>query len=289
MRLGVVSAMLRWLPSIEAQIEWTTAAGFDAIELSCWHSAPPEFDGLWARRKLPPLEVAAALEPRLTGVPERHLHASFFHAYDPTYATFHPLFREAAIDEAAYALELAAALGAKVVTVHPNGLVHGRGERERRASFVDAVERLERIAEQHGVKVGLEAIQYLLPLQRCDLLRDLGLRWVGLTLDLGHAHLRCVAPPLCMVPFGGRAFDAYGSVAGFIDAMASSIVHVHLHDCDGATSHLPIGAGDAALRDCVHALVRHGYAGAVSIEAEGDGAAQASYLRTVRGWVADAG
>lgn len=289
MRLGVVSAMLRWLPSIEAQIEWTEEAGFDAIELSCWHTAPPSFDGLWVRRKQPVEALAAALAPRLVGLPVRHLHASFFHAFDPTYGTFHPLFREAAIDEVAYACELAAALGATVVTVHPNGFVHGRSEDERRASFLEAVLRLEAIAAQHGVRVGVEAIQFLLPLERCELLRELDLRHVGVTLDLGHAHLRCVAPPLCMVPFEGRAFDAYGSVAAFIDALAPSIAHVHLHDSDGATSHLPLGDGDAPLRACVEALERVGYAGTVSIEAEGDAPAQRRYLRTVREWVARAG
>lgn len=288
MDLGVVTAMLRWLPSIEAQIAWAKEEGFEAVELSLWHTAPVSFQGLWARRKRPVAEVAAGLLPLLEGLGTRHLHASFFHAYDPTYATFHPLFREAAIDEVGHALELAAAIGASVVTCHPNGLIHGRSEAERSQSFLAALQRLDAMAERQGVRVGVEAIQFLLPLEWCELVRDAGLRHVGLTLDLGHAHLRAGPPPLCMHPFEGHAFDRYGSVAGFIDAMAEQIVHVHLHDSDGEHSHLPLGAGSAPLRDCLMALRANGYRGTVSIEAEGDEGEQRRFLRTVRGWLNDA-
>jgi sugar phosphate isomerase/epimerase len=288
MRLGVVTAMLRWLPGIESQLGWAKAAGFESVELSCWHTAPDGFDGLWARRRQSAAEVAGELAPALVGIAGRNVHASFFHAYDPTYCTFHPLFREAAIDEIGYALELAAAIGAGVVTCHPNGLIHGRGEAERRASFLDAVERLERMAAERGVRVGIEAIQYLLPLERCELLLDLGLEHVGLTIDLGHAHLRCGRPPLCMNPFEGRAYTAYGSVAAFIDRLLPLIVHVHLHDCDGDTSHLALGDGDAPLQACLDALVRNAYGGDLSIEAEGDERQQRAFLDTVRSWLAHA-
>lgn len=284
MRLGVVTAMLRWLSGIERQLAWAHDAGFQSVELSCWHTAPYDFDGLWARRRQPATVVGRDLAPSLEGIEGRNVHASFFHAYDPTYGTFHPLFREAAIEEIEYALDLARAIGARVVTCHPNGLIHGRGDAERRASFVDAVERIEGMAAERGVRVGLEAIQYLLPLERCELLRELGLEHVGITLDVGHAHLRCGSPPLCMHPFEGRAYAHYGSVTAFIERMMPLIVHVHLHDCDGDHSHLALGDGDAPLETIVHALVQNGYDGDLSIEAEGDERQQRAFLDTVRGW-----
>jgi len=288
MDIGIVTAMLRWEPGLLEQVAWAQQHGFECIELSCWHTAPDMFDGLWAHRwdgNDGYLRQVAAATKTFNRV---NLHASFFHAYDPTYCTFHPLWRESAIDEVHHALQMAASLRARAVTCHPNGLIHGKTEYQRRTSFRAALVRINDLAAERDVLVGVEAIQFLLPLEYCRIIAELDLSHVGLTLDLGHAHLRDTQAPLSMHRFDGPAYASFGSVANFIHEMAPWIRHVHLHDSNGEKSHLPLGEGHANLREAVAALKVTGYDGFISVEAEGTPAQQLSYRDTVRKWIADA-
>ncbi len=286
MHIGIVTAMLRWAPGLVDQLVWARDNGFEGVELSCWHSAPVGFDGLWAHRWDAADDYLRQLDSIVQDFERITLHASFFHAYDPTYGTFHPLWRQSALDEVRYALGLAARFGGRVVTCHPNGLIHGKSEDERRASFCDAVIQLDGMAREYDVWVGLEAIQYLLPLEYCRLLADIPTTRVGLTLDLGHAHLNQTPPPLCMHAFDGPAYRAFGSVAGFIREMSPLIRHVHIHDSNGTVSHLPLGTGRADLAGCVSALRETGYDGVISLEAEGSAQQQLAYRELVQQWIA---
>jgi sugar phosphate isomerase/epimerase len=288
MYIGIVTAMMRWEPSLLDQLVWARDNGFDCIELSCWHSAPAGFDGLWAHRWDVTDGYLRQLDSVLQDFERINLHASFFHAYDPTYCTFHPMWRQSALDEMRYALGLAGRFGGRVVTCHPNGLIHGKTEDERRASFLDAVAQLDDMAREQNVWVGLEAIQYLLPLEYCRMLMDAHTTHIGLTLDIGHAHLNETAPPLCMHSFDGPAYRAFGSVANFIREMSPLIRHVHIHDSDGTVSHLPLGTGRADLVGCVSALQEARYAGVISLEAEGPAQQQLTYREMVQQWIADA-
>lgn len=288
MQIGIVTAMIRWEPGLLEQIAWARRCGFECIELSCWHTAPASFDGLWAHRWDQSDDYLSQVQAATRGFKQINLHASFFHAYDPTYCTFHPLWREAALDEIECALKLAARLGAQVVTCHPNGLIHGKTEEKRRASFLDALVRLNGVAAELDVCLGVETIQYLLPLEYCHILTGLDLSHVALTLDLGHAHLYQTAPPLSMHSFEGPAYKAFGSVANFIRQMSPFIRHVHLHDSDGKTSHLPPGTGCADLSGCIAALQAAGYQGFVALEAEGSAEQQRAYRTMVERWIAEA-
>lgn len=288
MDIGIVTAMLRWEPGLLEQMAWAQQHGFECIELSCWHTAPDTFDGLWAHRWDGNDDYLRQVATATQTFNRVNLHASFFHAYDPTYCTFHPLWRESAIDEVLYALKVAARIGGRVVTCHPNGLIHGKTECERRNSFQAALVRLNDLAAERDVLIGVEAIQFLLPLEYCKMVAELGLSHVGLTLDLGHAHLRDTHAPLSMHRFEGAAFAAFGSVANFIAEMAPWIKHVHLHDSDGAKSHLPLGEGHANLCEAVVALKATGYDGFISVEAEGTPEQQISYRDMVRNWLAEA-
>jgi len=268
MLVGVVSAQIRWEKDLLSQLDWAARNGFHAVELSCW-SKQHEVLGLWAHRWRMDSHFLVALRSSLHNFERVDIHASYNTAYDPVYVTYHPLCREIYIDEIRWAMELAATIGAQVVTCHSGWLVHGKNSDQRERALSEALVRLDELASQYSVTVGMETIECFLPLDRCSLLERLSLKKVGLTLDIGHIH-RSSPPALPVHMFSSPAYSAFGRPENFIRAFSRYIYHIHIHDCDGHDkSHLPLGKGIVDFPAMIQTLREIGYSGVLSIEIEG--------------------
>ncbi|WP_456366045.1 sugar phosphate isomerase/epimerase family protein [Thermococcus sp.] len=156
------------------------------------------------------------------------LHAPFS---DLNIGSLNERIRRASIEVLGETLEIASALDVLAVTVHPGhcspvsrryrmdyNLVH-------RASLME----LEKLAEEHGVPVGVEnmpnfpILDAQTPERLAELLKGINL---GVTFDVGHLNTTT------------RDFE------GFLQIFQGRIVSVHLHDNSGESDeHLPPGDG----------------------------------------------
>ena len=130
--------------------------------------------------------------------------------------------RQAAVQEAAVALNIAREIPTEVFVLHLGTPTVQGGENNRTAAFRSA-EEICRIAEPIGVRVALEVIPN--PLSDAALLvklleQDLEAPRAGICLDFGHAFLM-------------------GDVADTIEIVAEHLITTHVHDNAGkADDHL---------------------------------------------------
>jgi sugar phosphate isomerase/epimerase len=195
------------------------------------------------------LEAAIRAHPALAPIT---LHAPVL---DLNPCSINPRVAAASQQYAVEAVDLAAAAGAEVVTVHP-----GRRTAKRRPSAYDYehfrayLARLRDAAERTGVDVAIENMEVTVNslLSTPGEMREVldANPWLSFTLDVSHAM---VASP-----------DA---VRLYIDLCADRIANVHLSIADGGKMHLPV-AGNGYARDVVRALAEAGYEGSLTLEIE---------------------
>jgi len=166
-------------------------------------------------------------------------------------------------------VEACAALGARLVTVHPDPLPGLRGGAETVAANAAAVQLLSRHAASVGVRLMVENLpgrfgepEALQPLLEAA-------PGAGFHLDVGHANLQ----PRPLAEEGGPA----GRTAALLAAFGGRLCHVHLSDnlCGPDDLHLPIGAGRIAWAAEL-ARLRAVYDGTLTLEVH---AAEPVYLR----------
>ena len=124
--------------------------------------------------------------------------------------------RQAAVQEADAALNIARQIPANVFVIHMGTPVNKGGENNRTAAF-RSVEDICRLAEPIGIRVAVEVIPNALsdPASIVTLLeRDLDAPRTGVCLDIGHAFL-------------------IGDVADAIETVAEHLVTTHVHDNGG--------------------------------------------------------
>ena len=121
-----------------------------------------------------------------------------------------------------------------------------------------SVRELLAFAKQHDVRItienGLVTLPFLLnTVEDFDRFYEaLGEDELGLTLDVGHAHVN------------GQIFE-------FINRYAGKIVHTHLHDNHGTCDeHLGVGKGNINWSRVIQAFNEINYRGALIIESEKD-------------------
>jgi len=124
--------------------------------------------------------------------------------------------RQAAVQEADAALNIARQIPANVFVVHMGTPVNKGGENNRTAAF-RSVEDICRLAEPIGIRVALEVIPNALsdPASIVTLLEhDLDAPRTGVCLDIGHAFL-------------------IGDVVDAIETVAEHLITTHVHDNGG--------------------------------------------------------
>jgi sugar phosphate isomerase/epimerase len=172
------------------------------------------------------------------------------------------------------AMDLAIAVGARVLNVHPG--IHAYFPPARYADMKarerDVVEALCRKGEPHGVLV---AIENLIETNAhfedtwtldgvIDLVERIDSAALGFCLDTGHAHQAGLDIPAAI-----RRLAGVQAGAGRI--RPSALVHMHVHDNHGGPidEHLPIGDGSISWSDVIVALDEAGYQGATVFENRG--------------------
>jgi sugar phosphate isomerase/epimerase len=174
-------------------------------------------------------------------------------SYDVNCISSNPGIRRESRRQIRSSLQLAAALGASVVVVHPGERSSARDDRsEAWQALEEMVSTLDDWANEEGVCVGIENMEkktnqiFLLPK---DLARLFTRPWrhVRLTLDL--AHTQTLMDPLSYLR----------------QIRHEWICHVHLSDNAPSATHLPLGKGDLAVPKVLKALGRV-YNGIVSLE-----------------------
>lgn len=144
--------------------------------------------------------------------------------------------------------ELAAEVGARVITVHPD-----RGLAE--SAEIEALQVIADLAARYKVLVGIEPMGGEKAERRMRLLSRLSLPNVGVTLDIGHMYFE-----------NGAAFAAYGTLGHLVKEVDARVVHVHAHDYDGRDDHLAVGRGIVDWSDVIGALCGASFSGSLCLE-----------------------
>lgn len=242
-RLAVSSMFFHEYPidEIFASVE---EAGLTGIEF--WVETPH----FWLRG-LPftDLEATVRAHPSLAPVT---VHAPVL---DLNPCSINPRVAAASQQYAVEAVNLAAAVGAEVVTVHP-----GRRTAKRRPSAYDYehfriyLARLRDTAERTGVRVSIENMEPRINslLSTPEEMREVldACPWLSFTLDVSHAM--AVSPP---------------DTERYIDLCGNRLANVHLSVANDGRMHFPV-AGDPYAREVVRALATAGYDGCLTLEIE---------------------
>lgn len=224
------------------QVEWVKAHDFKAVEFWTLPGSPDVWQGFDVQNASP--ENVAQLKQALDSFDEVDLHAGFDEQGIKTGGEesipLEPTF------------ELAAEIGAKVITVHP-------GKKTTELSETESLKRLNHLAEKYSVCVGIETMGGVETKRKMLLLSQLALPHVGINLDIGHMYFENCA-----------AFKDYGTLSNLIDEIDVEIVHVHAHDYDGHQDHIAIGHGYIDFHDVIGALYRANFSGSICFEINPD-------------------
>jgi sugar phosphate isomerase/epimerase len=146
-------------------------------------------------------------------------------------ASFNDRIREASLGIIRETVELAAELGALVVTMHPGHCspISVKNREKYLEIHRESLRKIARWSEEYGIKIGVENMPRfpILDAQNCDRLMEIieGVE-IGVTFDVGHLN------------------TTTGNFDRFIELFGERIVHVHLHDNSGERDeHLPLGEG----------------------------------------------
>jgi protein FrlC len=172
--------------------------------------------------------------------------------FEPALSNPDPVLRRWRQDYSIAALELAARIGAPCISV-TSGRPCNACEPERAVDhFVASLERVCTVAEDLGVRVGIEYEPGLLVERAAEVLAVIdrvASPALGVNFDIGHSHLMGEDP------------------AATVAALAGRIWNVHAEDIRGGKHfHRVPGDGDLPLTEYLCALRRHGYAGFVTVE-----------------------
>ncbi len=227
------------------QIAWFREQGLTGV---AFHTAPA-LSGDWAS-----FDVRAAteddrlrLKAAVAGFAEVSVHAEFDN-YDVILSSPNDLVRRASVESLRDSLDLAAYLGAPVVTVHEGASRAWAPPEMRREALARSIGDLAELAEQRGVDVAFELTRDY------DLVLAAG-GPVGVTLDVGHVSFD-----------DGAGYRPFGTIGGLIRHLAARLVHVHVHDYEGVHDHLALGAGNLDFADIIGGLLDIGYAGMLCLE-----------------------
>jgi L-ribulose-5-phosphate 3-epimerase len=166
--------------------------------------------------------------------------------------------RERRVDYVRRAIDIAAEVGAPVVSMWSGAVPEDVGRELAWKRLLDGMRPLLAHAEERGIVLGFEPEPGML-VERLDEFEALAEALdspgaLGLTLDLGHCV--CIEPE---------------PVAACVRRGAGKLVHVHADDmCRGVHEHLMFGDGDLDVEAALGALAAVGYRGLVAVELSRD-------------------
>ena len=164
----------------------------------------------------------------------------------------------------------AQAAGIPVVHTSDAHLADSDSEEDVFRQLRDRFAKILEVAEQCQVCVAIEPHgSFSLTADGLKKLMSLGdSKWLGINYDTANVHRVTYAkdaPGAYPYRVVGRRQDEVAT----LDAVADRVVHVHVKDLVG-TRCVALGEGEVNILGCLRVLQRHKYAGAVSLETEGD-------------------
>ncbi len=172
--------------------------------------------------------------------------------FEPSLANPDPDLRRWRIDYTKKCIDLACVVGSPTVSVTSGRMVSGISPDKSLDNLGQSLEELLNYAENRHVRIGIEYEPGLL-IERCEELLAMMSRLksphLGANLDLGHSHVLGERPETV------------------INALGSSIFHVHLEDIRGSKHyHLVPGTGDIDFGRLFQLLENVGYSGFATVE-----------------------
>jgi sugar phosphate isomerase/epimerase len=177
--------------------------------------------------------------------------------YHPTWIEDDPALRRKRIDHTIGAIELAAELGCKTVSIQPGGPLIGtklsRDEAEKR--FADGLNEIEDRAQRHDIALAIEPEPGLL------------IETASEYLSFKNCHFRD-EPSVLMNCDVGHLFCVGEDPAEVIAALPDHVAHVHLEDIgkNRVHQHLTPGKGVIDFPAIFKSLERASYEGWVTVE-----------------------
>jgi len=245
MKIGCMIWRIGDILDFYEQIEWIRENGFQEVSFWTIPGTAGAWQGFGAEHATQ--EDVEKLKDALVGIPEVDLHAGF-----PLDSTDEDS-RKATMRKLTPTFKLAEAVGASVVTIHPDGKTADFSGERRDAALTDSLIQLNEMADQSDILVGIETEWDML------LIEELNLPRVGITVDTGHMHFR-----------DAEAFKPYGSLGGLIERFHEKIVHLHMHDYDGNLDHIAVGRGHIDFPDIIGALCAVQFQGSLCLEMNPD-------------------
>jgi sugar phosphate isomerase/epimerase len=244
MVLFSVASMFFHEYTIPEIFSFVSTSGLDGIEF--WLETPH----FWLR-DLPVNEVISARQehPELTSLT---VHAPIL---DLNPCSINPEVAEISVRYAIRSLDIAARMGAGLVTVHP-----GRRTAKRPPSDADVVRFdhyigvLRDAARRYPVKICMENMEPIVNSLLCTPGRMRTLLdeepWLSCTLDVSHALAKSPEEPL-----------------RYIELCHDRMANVHISRAEGKALHLPLSR-HPAMAAVMQALRDHGFAGSLTLEIE---------------------
>jgi sugar phosphate isomerase/epimerase len=158
------------------------------------------------------------------------------------------------------AIKKASEMEMSYTVMHTRGFAYGLTYEQQIEKWKEVIEELAEYAKDNLILLTIENADFLSNLKDLvSVVREIDSRWLKMTLDVGHAHIRRVSPlssyPIkdlslrfidIFLPFfikKNMPYKEYGSVKNFIKSEHDLIANVHLHDYNGRKDHIAVGDG----------------------------------------------
>lgn len=247
---GLSTTGMRGLP-LERAIALAAGLNLPAVEFLASREAEDYgVPGIW------PWETAhvPSLRPLLRSFQQVSLQAPFSNL---EFFSLNPRVRQLAVDHVLETLDLAAKLGAKLVTVVFNRGRHQLDDGWKEQEAISLLREFGDYGHERGVRIAVENTEHFYPLQRLlQTIDRVGSADVGIALDIGHVFLSREIP----------YYEPFAGAADFIRAAGERIFSIHVHDYDGKVDHLPIGEGRIRWEPIIEAIGDVQFRGSIIFE-----------------------
>lgn len=172
-----------------------------------------------------------------------------------------PRIKKESINQLKGAIKKASELGMNYCVMHARGFAYGLTHEQQIEGWKKVIKELTELAKDNSTLLTIENADFLSDLKDLiSVVKEINSKWLKITLDIGHAHIRKVPPlssypikelvfkvmdftPLPFIIKKDMSYEKYGSLKNFIKSEHDLISNVHVHDYNGRKDHISIGEG----------------------------------------------